>query len=247
MRLSKNKKKLIFISFLLLLAGTTVSLSLYAKPVHAALVGYSTMEEVATHVYVEPDLDSSTQDELMEHIASANAKVSAVFGERSSNPYLIYVESPKALEKYADNPTGQTYYYPWNNYIVIGPRGLNANVIAHEITHAELRTRLHNQDKVPAWFDEGLATMIDGRYSGNEAVWERVTNYGADSYDYDLLDSNQAFRYGEADTLDHYNLACYEVSRWFEIVGTEGLLGLIHDLNEGMDFKERYQWLESDS
>lgn len=104
--------------------------------------------------------------------------------------------------------------------------------------------RLHNQKKVPVWFDEGLATMIDGRYSGSGAVWERVTSNGENAYVYDLLDSTEAFRYGKKDTPDHYSLACYEVTRWFVFVGTDGLLALIHDLNEGMDFKERYELLQ---
>lgn len=53
-------------------------------------------------------------------------------------------------------------------YVVIGPDGFNEDVIAHELLHSELRTRLKNKDKVPEWFDEGLATVVDHRYIRNE-------------------------------------------------------------------------------
>lgn len=90
------------------------SLTLYVKPVQAALVAYSNMEHVAVNIYMEPNLQSGIKDGLLETANSSRTKVAAVFGEMEANPYLIYVESPKVMGKYAENPTGQTYY-PWNN------------------------------------------------------------------------------------------------------------------------------------
>lgn len=82
---------------------------------------------------------------------------------------MLFVQSPQALKKYAQkNRTGQTYYTYWGHYIVIGPDGFNEDVLVHELLHSELRTRLKNKDKVPVWFDEGLATVVDHRYIRNE-------------------------------------------------------------------------------
>lgn len=199
------------------------------------------MKEVAPDLYVEPGLQSSEQEELLRTVESAESKIAEVFGGRSSSPKIIAVQSQKALQKYAENSTGQTYYYPWKNYIVIGPKGLNESVISHELTHAELRERLHNKHKVPAWFDEGLAAMVDGRFINNEGVWNEVTAQGKIAVNFSLLESHSAFEYGTAEAQRNYNLACYEVSRWFNIAGQEGLLKLIDALNAGGDFSEQYK------
>ncbi|WP_054941186.1 hypothetical protein [Paenibacillus ihuae] len=161
-----KKIKLFLISSIVILVIFLV-FTKYSKPIHAVLIEYSNMKEVAPDLYVEPGLQSSEQEELLRTVESAESKIAEVFGGRSSSPKIIAVQSQKALQKYAENSTGQTYYYPWKNYIVIGPKGLNESVISHELTHAELRERLHNKHKVPAWFDEGLAAMVDGRFINN--------------------------------------------------------------------------------
>jgi len=240
----KNLKIVTAALGVLLISIILIAWGLYAKPVHAALVGYSNMIEVAPEVYMEPGSPKDLQNELLNYVNHAQEKVADVFGKRSSSPYLIVALSSKKLGKYAENPVGQTYYLPWNNYIVVGPEGLNENVISHEFTHAELRERFHNRNAVPVWFDEGLASMIDGRLSNSAAVWKQVTNNGLAPVDYGLLDSHEAFRYGTSEALTNYNLSCYEVTRWFTIAGQDGLLRLIDALNQGQDFAEQYSRIE---
>lgn len=244
MKFMKNRKIVTGAIGVLVISVIIIAWGLYAKPVHAALVDYSNMIEVAPNLYIEPGSPKDLQNKLLNYVNRAQEKVTDVFGKRSSSPYLIVALSSKKLGKYAENPVGQTYYLPWNNYIVVGPDGLNENVISHEFTHAELRERLHNRNAVPVWFDEGLASMVDGRMPGSSAVWEQVTNSGQDPVDYELLDSHEAFRYGTPETSTNYNLACYEVTRWFTIVGQDGLLRLIDALNQGEDFAEQYSRIE---
>lgn len=244
----KSKSKIIgLILGLFIFSIVVVSLTVYAKPVNAMFVDYSNMEQIDKDVYVEPDLKSDERTELLEYVMSSQDKVADVFGERVSSPYLIVTLSQQALKKYAENTTGQTYYYPWKNYIVVGPKGLNVSVISHEFTHAELRERLHNKNKVPVWFDEGLATMVDGRYSNYKKVWLQYSNNGEIPVDYSLLDSHQAFHYGNAEAWTNYNLACYEVSRWYTIVGSSGLIKLIDELNKGEQFDVKYKLLEAEA
>lgn len=232
-----------FIICLILILAVFLGFTVYSKPVHAVLVDYSAMKQAAPNLYVEPGLPSTEQEELLRTVESAESRIINVFGGRSTSPKIIFAVSQKALHNYAENPTGQTYYYPWNNYIVIGPEGLNEGVISHELTHAELRGRLHNKHEVPAWFDEGLATMVDGRYTEYERVWNEVTAQGKAAVNYGLLESHKAFDYGTADAQKNYNLACYEVSRWFKVAGQDGLLQFIDALNTGGDFKEQYNRL----
>lgn len=233
---------------LVLLIGSAAagSLMVYAKPVRAILVDYSSMNEIGNRIYLEAGLqmEDTLASNLLTQAEAAEDQVAEVFGSRVSAPYLIFAITPKTWNRYAENPTGQTYYYPWRNYIVIGPEGLNENVISHEFSHAELRERLHNKKKVPAWFDEGLATMIDGRYLHSEAVWKEQTNDGRQPFNMDTLDSYRDFDYGTPEAYLHYNLACHEVTRWYSLVGSEGLTRLIDELNNGKKFGPLYREIE---
>lgn len=248
MKLLKSKSKIItLIVVMLILSTLAVSLKVYAKPVNAVLVDYSNMEQMETNIYMEADAESYLKNQLMEFVTLSEEKVIDIFGNRVSSPYLIVALSENALNKYAENLTGQTYYYPWKNYIVIGPKGLNENVISHEFTHGELRERLNHKNKVPVWFDEGLATMVDGRYANNEEVWKENTNNGENPVDYSALGSHESFNnYGTKEAWTNYNLACYEVTRWFKVVGRDGLLKLIDGLNNGKEFDELYKLIEGE-
>ncbi|WP_127534555.1 gluzincin family metallopeptidase [Paenibacillus kobensis] len=239
----KRIKIVSFIIILIFILATLIYYLIYTKQTNAVLVKYSNMKQIVHHVYVEPDSSENEKAELIYYVQSATKKIEALFGQRESTPILIYAKSEKTLKKYANSDIGQTYYFPWNNYMVIGTRGFNENVIAHEFTHAELRKRLKNSSKVPVWFDEGLAAMIDGRYSDNEMVWNIQTNNGKNLIDFNLLDSHSAFL-PNAQSHRNYELACYEVSRWYGIVGKSGLVKLIDDLNKGGHFDDVYIAIE---
>lgn len=70
------------------------------------------------------------------------------------------------------------------------------------------------------------------------------TNGGKEPVDFNLLDSHSAFQANATSTMN-YELACYEVSRWYGIVGTPGLLQLIDSLNKGEDFSALYKGIEN--
>lgn len=243
--LRTKKNKIIVLSIILIFALVVLFLySIYTKQTHAVLISYSNMNEIVHNVYVEPEITESEKAELLQYVQASNVKIDTLFGHKESAPVIIYATSKEALEKYANSDIGQTYYYPWNNYIVIGPRGFNENVITHELTHSELKKRL-NSSRVPIWFDEGLAAMADGRFPDNKGTWNIQTNDGKLPIDFDLLDSPSAFQ-PNAQSRMNYELACYEVSRWYGIAGTPGLLKLIDALNNGEDFDDAYKGIESD-
>jgi aminopeptidase N len=55
---------------------------------------------------------------------------------------------------------------PLTQYIFIGPKGQNVDVIAHELMHAEMGVRvgyLADRHSLPIWFKEGFALQVDRR------------------------------------------------------------------------------------
>lgn len=235
--MQKRKKLFILIAFvsvffLLLIASYMFN----PQPVHAMLVDFSSMEKHDDHVYLEPDISENIKSILLNDLEQSKKRITEVFGDVQATPTIIFVQSPRALEKYAQqNRTGQTYYSYWGHYIVIGPDGFNEDVIAHELMHSELRTRLQNKDRVPVWFDEGLATVADHRYIRNE-------NLSLDNIS--DLSSRQSF-YETSRVKVNYEIAHSEVTRWLGIVGESGLSELIEGLNQGEAFKELYKAIES--
>ncbi|WP_150275200.1 hypothetical protein [Paenibacillus tepidiphilus] len=241
-----SKKFKVCVLLIVMLIGLCIPVVARAKSTHAVMVKYdSRMERISVNTYVEKQVDPHQRDQIAERLRASRESVAGLFGSKEASPVLIFVQSAEGQRRYAENPTGQTYYLYWGNYIVLGPQGMDSAVISHELVHAELRERLLNKAKVPAWFDEGLATMVDGRYTDYDTVWRKETNGGERKIDLESMESSAAFAYGTAEAYTHYNLACYEVTRWYSRVGRQGLLQFIDDLNSGQPFASAYADIET--
>ncbi len=64
--------------------------------------------------------------------------------------------------------------------ILLGPKGINAMILTHELVHIHIKADVTARDYVaprfPAWFDEGLATLLSEdprltRYAPEDAAW----------------------------------------------------------------------------
>ncbi len=232
----KIKKKLVFISCIILflfILIILVSYMLTPQPVNAMMVSLSSMTEYDNNIYLEKSIPKKTKEELINDYEKSKIKILDCFDEIRAKPTIIFVQSPESLKRYAQNQTGQTYYMYWGNFIVIGPKGFNEDVIAHELIHSELRKRLRNKNLVPVWFDEGLATLVDNRYSINNI----------NEINFDALDGlkNKGNFYDPIRSRENYLIAKSEVSRWYRTNGNTGLNNLINGLNKGITFNELYK------
>lgn len=218
--------------FLLILVG---SYMINPQPVHVMMVSFSDMKEYDDKVYVESSISEGTIKSVLSDLEQAKGNILQIFEDIKASPTLIFVHSSEAVQHYAQkNLTGQTYYMYWGSYIVIGPQGFNKDVIAHELMHAELRKRLKNKDKVPVWFDEGFATLVESRY---------VSDKNVISANLEDLSSESTF-YDPTRVKDNYKRANDEITRWYGIVGNSGLYELIDGLNAGQSFANLYQRIE---
>jgi hypothetical protein len=236
----KIKKKLFFISFITLFVFILilfVSYILTPQPVNAMMVSLYGMNEYDNRIYMEESIPKKIKEELINDFEKSKTKILEYFDEIRVTPTIIFVQSPKALNRYAQNQTGQTYYMYWGNYIVIGPKGFNEDVIAHELMHSELRERFRNKNLVPVWFDEGLAMLVDDRYSIKNTY----------EMNFDVLESlkNRGAFYDSIRSRENYLIAKSEVRRWYGISGKTGLNNLINGLNKGIPFNKLYNEIEN--
>ena len=230
------------------IAGTLTGLLLVAaagyymlKPqvVHAVFVPYSDMELLEPGIYLDPTMSDADRRQFQADLTQARARVEHLFGGRQASPTVIVCATNEAQARFGKG-SGLTYYTPVGNYIVLGPAGTNVDVLAHELTHAELRSRLKSE--VPVWFDEGLAATQDGRLAGMEAEWLALTDQGQAAPTLSSLETHDQFNaVTRKGMLLSYGTARREVEGWLQTVGDEGFQELLGALGHGRPFVATYQ------
>lgn len=173
----------------------------------------------------------------------ASNRITEFWGKQTCNPKFIYCENAEDFKKY-----GSPYQIPalahikLGAYVVISNEGVDLDIIAHEISHAEFYERIgfYNWSfKIPRWFDEGLAMQNDNRsYYSEDTLKVRSDNF-KNLPDVKKLTSGKQFN--EEGSLEqimlNYMAAKHEVKNWYT---KEKLNNLIKDINGGKTFEEAY-------
>ena len=235
-------------------AGLVLVIGLYVlshlAQMRCLLVAYSALEEVSPGVYVDPQMAASERQTLLQALDQAQARLRFFFDSLESRPTIIVGTSPQVMRRYGSPliPPGMNHATPFGSYIVLGPGGLNADVICHELCHAELLARIGwyaRRHQVPTWFDEGLALMFDYRYASSHTLWSWLTDGGKNAPPLSQLDTMDEFlAVSQRSPYLSYVTAMKEVFRWMSIVGRPGLDELLARLRAGEGFAAVYQELE---
>jgi hypothetical protein len=240
MKRKSNIGKIIW--FLLLLIGGFVFAYFNASMIRAVLVRVSDIKRVENRLYVDPHLAEDKLKSLEADILEAKSRVLELYGGCLADPAIIAGDNVKMLSKFGmtKGGTGVSHITMIGSYIVLGPNGMNVDVIAHEMCHCELAKRVGmlNREKIPAWFDEGLAMQLDDREKYGEEEWVKLTGYGKSVPDIKLVNTSERFYNSQA--ASHYIIAKHELKQWLAAVGTNGLSELVLKIKKGREFGEAY-------
>ncbi len=201
--------------------------------------------EIADHVYINKD-NARSRQEILSLVEQAEERVSAFFGDLRyrDETFFIICDDEQLIRKIGEDHATVTISFPAEkHYICISDEYLEPDILAHEITHAELRARLVSsaQGKIPTWFDEGLALQNDYREIYSEEQWILQTDNGENAVAPEDMDTPAEFYAGEAeDRRFRYLNAKHELNAWMAAHGQQGLLELIEKLNDGADFDTAY-------
>ncbi len=212
-------------------------------------VKYRNFTQAQTNVYID-NLYSGDRDEVLAIINDAKDRVSGFWGNVESNPVIIISDKQKTIEKLGgDHDTSTMVFFQAYCYISVSNEYLNIDIVAHELTHAELHTRLYKgklpHSMIPIWFDEGTATQNDYREDYSEETWLEKTNNGANTIKLDEMDTASKFYAGNAeDRKFRYLISRHEVKRWIEKNGVDKLIELINSVNAGKNFYELYDGIK---
>ena len=217
-------------------------------------------------IYVSRTASASQQAKLQQHVRIAHDRIRRFWGDRRGRATLIYCPAQADYEQYCAGGEGAgcSLGTPWGtSYLVLGPDGNNTDVIAHELCHDELFARLgwwKVKRQIPQWFNEGLALMVDYRFT-NPAVWDKPDSLQqslSTASDDDLtlfpqhpmlkladLETTRDFFGGDSfHTMLAYQTAAEEVARWLAVVGRPAIPALSNAMATGHEFGDTYRQLE---
>ncbi len=220
-------------------------------------------------VYVQRNTPDSVQKKLIRHITASTGRLHAFWKVPEGKPLagkagIIFCTDPETFNRYcgraAESSAGCSLGAPWGeSWLILGPDGNNVDVIAHERCHDELLGRLGwwtVRQEIPQWFNEGLALMVDyrfspatrnhrERYSRLHDEWLFRGQSGQESVDLQELGTMQDFFSGSPyHVLMAYLASATEVARWLAVSGPDGLTTLITKLEAGESFGAAYARLD---
>ena len=231
---AKKKRVLLVITLLLILAAVVVAMFQFTQSGYLTTVPYrSAFTEIASHVYINRNY-AGDQQELFEMIEQAKDRVRTFFGDVRFQDETIFIicDDDKLTRKLGEDHGTVILYFPSETYyICISDEYLELDILAHEITHAELHTRLSAEAQL----------QNDYREKYSEAQWITQTDNGKNAVALEDMDTPSEFYAGEAeDRRFRYLNAKHELDVWMISHGQQGLLELLDRLNGGADFNTAY-------
>lgn len=241
----KNFKK-IFLRFLLVFLITIpiaafAHFIIFTQESRCILIDYTDFKKDGS-LYFNPNIQQNKIDTLKSLINIASSRMEEFWGQKKCNPKFIYCDNLKDFKKY-----GSPYLVPavthlkLGSYIVISNEGIDLDIIAHEMTHAEFYERIgfYNWSfKIPKWFDEGLAMQNDYRdYYSEDTLKARSGNYN-NLPDIKNFKKDNQFNDGSREQIMlNYMTAKHLLRNWYS---KKKLEKLIKDLNSGKSFEQAF-------
>lgn len=182
------------------------------------------MMRIASNIYVDPNMSVPQRTELLKTVKKSKESIHTFFGGTKSTPKIYACSTRKCFKKfggvYANAKTIN------DDTVYLSNKGQNKTTITHELAHAEFNKRLGKShwNKVPMWFDEGLAVLI----CKNPKYTHKVP-----SMPLNKLETHDQWLDAIRDDKPVYNIARQAMENWYNGVGSKGLHELIHRLKKG--------------
>ena len=214
----------------------------FPQQTRCILIDYSEFSKEGS-LYFNSNTPQNKLDTIKSIIQLASNRVASFWGQKTCHPTFIYCENSRDFKKF-----GSPYPFPamthmkFCSYIVISDQGVDADILAHEISHAEFYQRLGFYTwsfKIPRWFDEGLAMQNDNRSYYSEDTLKARSNNFKNLRDVKKFISGKQF--SEEGTPEQVTLnfmtAKHIVNKWYT---KEKLDNFIKDMNSGKSFEDAF-------
>lgn len=118
-------------------------------------------------IYFRKNVDREKREEIKSLITRSGVRVATFWGAKTSNPKFIYCNTDQDYLNFGSpflTPAAAVMHL--GSYVIIGKKGVDLDIISHELAHTELFERIGPMNRaldIPVWFDEGLAMQVDHR------------------------------------------------------------------------------------
>jgi len=206
------------------------------------LVDYSSFKKEG-RIYFNAATPHDKIDSLKSLINQASIRIRNFWGQEMSTPKFIYCDNDDDFRKYCVNQFAPAVtYLKVGSVIVLSAEAMNTDIIAHELSHAELYERIGFYKfnyKIPSWFKHGLAMQNDYRnYYSDDTLKVKSGNF-KDLPDIKSFISDRQFYAGSLQqVMLNYMTANHEIKNW----GTKDKLEkFLKDINSGKTFEEAFE------
>jgi hypothetical protein len=213
-------------------------------------VEYDSFQEIKPNIFVEEKTSKMQQDSLLKFIENAEKRLKSFWEIKNGQAKIIFCKNSTTYQKYAKTTEGAGFSIgtPLGSWIILNQDGLNVDVIAHEMCHDELMTKLgwwKTKKEIPTWFDEGLALMLDYRFVSSQDSIQRYIDYRTElSYLSpvpiplnELNTQKDFFGQGELFTKIAYFTSAVEVSRRISLKGKKEIFRIINKTEKDGKFE----------
>ena len=248
MKAKKGKMILsvIFSLILLIVAGVVWFFEFNSTGYRMSVSHRASFEKISDNVFINRDY-AGNRDEITGLINEAKSRAADFYGSLTcpDHTVIIICDDEKLLAKLGgDHDTHHITLFPVKrSYVSVSTEYLTVDVLAHELTHAELYERLSGKAfrRVPTWFNEGIALQNDYREQYGPEAWAEQTDNGKNIVAHEDMDTAAEFYSGtKEDRRFRYLNAKHDVVEWLEKHGLQGFMALIDRLNGGEDFSAAY-------
>ena len=207
-----------------------------------ATINYRGLDEVAPGIFASSDVTIDQRLNFGRLHAAAKRRIADTFGATRASPVIV-IGSTQALRHLfpGSSSYASTIYVPYRSCVIVGPKGHDVDILAHEELHAEMHYRVghwHRLTQIPTWFDEGLAMQVDYR---ERYIWARQSG-AVDSGSVKRWTSRAQFFSGnDAELTRHYAMAKEEVRLWLQKLGHSNLYDFLERIRLGDGFVEIYE------
>jgi hypothetical protein len=239
-KLKKVIRRIVLVFLIVIPVSAFAHFLIFPQQTRSILIDYSGFKKEG-RLYFSSKTPQHKIDTVKRLIELASNRVAEFWGQKTGNPKFIYCETEEDFKKY-----GSPFLVPalthikLGSYIVISNEGIDLDIIAHEISHAEFYARIGFYNwtfKIPTWFDEGLAMQNDHRNYYSEDTLKVKSNNYKNLPDVKKLTSGKQFNEvgSHEQIMLNYMTAKHEVSTWYT---KEKLDKLIKDINSGKSFEK---------
>jgi hypothetical protein len=228
--------KFLIAMFAVVLASVTTFAFARPGPTACLLIGLVDLHRLSDGSLTRSELEANQQRQV-QLTRDARARIESTFGSVESKPLLVFFDQPDGFGFFRLNAYGSTQFIGSRACVMVGPKGQNVDVVAHELMHAEIHHRVGSLAyflKIPTWFDEGVAMQVDYRPQYSLSPHDAQNT----AYVRDLTTGSTFFKGDDLTLTRNYASAKHEVASWLSRGGSKFLYSRLQHIRDGQSFAE---------